>query len=140
MHVMSRRSQRKGATAVEFAFVAPVLFLLIFGLIEMGRTCMTLHSLQEAAREGCRRAILANTMTAEVELRVQEVLASTGITTYNVTVDPDPPSTAAQWEAVTVTVDALYNDVNWLPVPMYLGGMRLSGSSTLPREADEGSL
>lgn len=43
-----------GATAVEFAMVAPILFLLIFGLIEGARAITSYTAVSTAAREGAR--------------------------------------------------------------------------------------
>ena len=48
------RKQRRGAAAVEFAIVAPVFFLLVFGMIEYGRMVMVqqvLPMLQEKEPE-----------------------------------------------------------------------------------------
>lgn len=36
--------------------VAPVLFLFVFGIIEIGRMLMVRQALTNAAREGCRKA------------------------------------------------------------------------------------
>jgi len=45
-----------GASLVEFAIVAPLLFLLLFGIIESGRLLATYTSVYTAAREGARYA------------------------------------------------------------------------------------
>jgi Flp pilus assembly protein TadG len=47
------RSER-GATAVEFAMVLPVLLILILGIVEFGRAFQLQASLAAAAREGVR--------------------------------------------------------------------------------------
>jgi len=46
----------RGAAAVEFALVAPLLVLLICGIIDLGRAYATLNQLAAAAREGARIA------------------------------------------------------------------------------------
>ncbi|MEF0943880.1 TadE/TadG family type IV pilus assembly protein [Rhizobium sp. BR 362] len=38
-----------GASAVEFALVAPVFFLMLFGMIELGRLLWTSHALHDTA-------------------------------------------------------------------------------------------
>lgn len=43
---------------VEFALVAPVFFLLLFGIIEAGRFIVYYETLSNAAREGTRYAIV----------------------------------------------------------------------------------
>jgi hypothetical protein len=50
------RSRGQGLT--EFALVAPLLFLLIFGIIESGRLIYYYHSLNHGVREGTRHAIV----------------------------------------------------------------------------------
>ena len=44
----------KGQGAVEFALVAPVLFLIVFGMIEVGRLLFIYGAVTNAAREAAR--------------------------------------------------------------------------------------
>jgi len=54
-----RRSARsRGQAMVEFALVAPIFFLLLFGIIEGGRFIFYYETLSNAAREGARYAIV----------------------------------------------------------------------------------
>jgi len=53
---MNRIRNRRGSVAVEFGLIAPLLFLLIFGLIDFGRAYYTVHDLAAAVREGARYA------------------------------------------------------------------------------------
>ena len=48
------KKDNKGATAIESAFVAPVLFLLIFGILEFGLMLTTQSSLEGAATAAAR--------------------------------------------------------------------------------------
>ena len=64
---MSRRSRshhHRGQALVEFAMVAPLFFLLLFGIIESGRFIFYYEVLNNATREGARYAIVngANTI------------------------------------------------------------------------------
>lgn len=54
-------SSDRGAAAVEFALVLPLLLLLIFGLIDFGRALNEQIVLTQAAREGARVAALGGT-------------------------------------------------------------------------------
>ena len=47
----------RGATAVEFAIIAPVFFLLLFGAIEGGQMLWTQNALQYAVEQAGRCAI-----------------------------------------------------------------------------------
>lgn len=52
--MMRFRRETKGASMVEFAIIAPLLFLLIFGIIDFGRVFFLVNNLTNAAREGAR--------------------------------------------------------------------------------------
>jgi Flp pilus assembly protein TadG len=56
---MSRASER-GAVAVEFAILAPVLVMLLLGIMEFGRAYNAQASLSAAAREGVRVMAVSN--------------------------------------------------------------------------------
>ena len=130
------RKQRRGAAAVEFAVVAPVFFLLVFGMIEYGRMVMVQQIIVNSAREGCRAAVLDGSTTSGVKSTVITAMSSGNITitTSNVTVSPDPPSNAEFGDPVTVTVTVPFNQVSWLPSPMYLGGKSMTAATTMRRE------
>ena len=52
----SARHSERGATLLEFALVAIVLFMLIFGIIDFSRALFAYHFVANAAREGTRYA------------------------------------------------------------------------------------
>jgi Flp pilus assembly pilin Flp len=67
MHRIQAHSWRDehGAAVVEFALVVPLLLLLLWGIIDMGRAFYTLNNLASAVREGARRAaVMATDPTA----------------------------------------------------------------------------
>ena len=49
-----KRSRRRGQSLVEFALVAPIFFLVIFGIIDVGRYVYVTTAFNQAAREGAR--------------------------------------------------------------------------------------
>jgi len=51
----------RGAAAVEFALVAPLLLVLVVGIAEFGRAYDTEAALSQAAREGARALALGST-------------------------------------------------------------------------------
>jgi len=53
---MSTRRTQRGTTTVEFAIVASVALLVLFGVIEVGRAVFVLNSLGEATRRSARMA------------------------------------------------------------------------------------
>jgi Flp pilus assembly protein TadG len=55
---LSRRSRRsRGDAIVEFAILAPVLVLILFGVLEMGRVVNAWLVVHNAAREGARAGV-----------------------------------------------------------------------------------
>ena len=121
--------------AVEFAVVAIPMFLFIFASIEFGRVLMAVQSLEEAARAGCREAILGSATDRSVESEVSEAMKMAGIANHSVNITPVALTGAAQWAPVTVRVNASLNDMTWLPIPGFFGDQTFSGTCTLPREA-----
>ncbi len=93
-HVLQRRFHRddRGAAMVEFAIIAPLLFLLVFGVIDFGRVFFLYNNLTNAAREGARAGAvleypLATTGTTIRDLvrnRIKDSAGSTAtvVTTY----------------------------------------------------------
>jgi len=54
----SVRQESRGQALVEFALVLPVVVLLIFGIVDVGRAVFTYNTLSEAARQASRTAIV----------------------------------------------------------------------------------
>ena len=128
------RRNRRGAAAVEFAVVAPVFFLLVFGMIEFGRMVMVQQVITNGSREGARIAVLDGATTGEVTTAVGTYLQNAAVSGGNVTVSPDPPNSAGYGEPVTVTVSIPFDQVSWLPSPMFLGGSTMTATTVMRRE------
>ena len=137
-HGSSRVSKpsRRGAAAVEFAIVAPIIFLFLFAGIEFCRLLMTYHGLEAAAQAGCRVAVAWETTDQDIEQTVAGHLAAFGISGYTLSIDPSPAASAYQWDPITVEIAVAYDRVSWLPAAGYLQGFVLSESCTLPQESD----
>jgi len=59
MKPMNHKHMR-GTYIVEFSFVGLLVFILLFGVVEMGRLYFTANALDEAARRGARLAAVCN--------------------------------------------------------------------------------
>ena len=132
-----RLRNRRGATLVEFAIVAPVLFLLILGMAEFGRMVMVQQILTNASREGARRAILEHAAASEVETFVGDYLTNTSVSGATVTVAPGTLTKIGFGDPVTITVAVPYAQVSWVPAPRFLGEVNLSGRSVMRAERPE---
>jgi hypothetical protein len=54
------KSAQRSQALIEFALVSPVLLLLVFGIIDIGRAVFYYDTLNHAAREGARVAVKAS--------------------------------------------------------------------------------
>ena len=133
------RRNRGGAAAVEFALIAPIFFLMIFGMIEFGRMVMVQQVITNSSREGARIAVLDGTAGADVVAAVENYLNSAHLSGADVRVltgDPpieSEPSTAGYGEPITVTVRIPFSQVSWLPSPMFIGGDTVLTATTVMR-------
>ena len=76
---------------VETGLVLPVFFIFFFGMIETSQMGMTFQLITDAAREGCRVAVLDGKTQSDVDATVQAILNSGGVTTY------PPPANHAEF-------------------------------------------
>ena len=128
--------RRRGAAAVEFAVVAPVLLILVFGMIDVGRMIMVQQLMNDAAREGARTASLGGSSFAEVSSRVSAFLDATSVDASRVQIEVLPINLAAaeRGDLVTVRLSVAFADVSWLPTPRALGNRTLLSHCTMRHE------
>lgn len=97
---------------------------------------MVKNALTNAAREGCRSAVLATTLDRnEIDAAVLRYL--TGIISdgdVRIDIDPSNFDNITTETAVTVDVSVSYADVSWLPVDSLVGATELHAISTQRRE------
>jgi Flp pilus assembly protein TadG len=123
----------RGAAAVEFALVLPVLLLVIFGIIDFGRLLYAKITLSEAAHAGARAAALVGESAAqdEVAKSVTGLDTSAGPVTATVSACANDPTADA-----TVTVHYTFKLVTPLGILAGIGGsngeIALSETSVMP--------
>ncbi len=61
-----KRQRMRGVYVVEFAVVGLLLFILLFGALEMGRLLFTVNTLNESVRRGARLAVVCNIQDPEI--------------------------------------------------------------------------
>lgn len=81
---------RKGGAAVEFAFIAPAFFAVIFCCFEYARMSMMRNLAQNAAYEACRFAMMEGATEAQGVERANEVLSRLGTRGATVTTTYEP--------------------------------------------------
>ncbi|HEX8873532.1 MAG TPA: TadE/TadG family type IV pilus assembly protein [Nitrosospira sp.] len=126
-----RRKQR-GAAAVEFALVASLLFILLFGIMEMSRVLFYWNTAAEATRLGARLAVVCNKDSAAIRTRMNSLLGL--LTPGNIDVAYAPSGCDINTcRTVTVSITGL-NVSTFIPfVPLNL--TMPSFSTTLTRES-----
>jgi Flp pilus assembly protein TadG len=63
--------EQQGASMIEFAIVAPLLFLLVFGIIDFGRAFFLYNNLTNAARDGARVGAVLDIVGSEPQIQTQ---------------------------------------------------------------------
>jgi len=86
LKLQKRRKLRRGAAFVEFALVAGLLCLLLFGIIEMGLIFQDQALLGQSAREAVRSAAVGHT-TSEAQSAAISAGAGLAITPGNVVLE-----------------------------------------------------
>ena len=126
---LKKRSQ--GAVTVEVALCLPILMAILFGSYELARTNMILHSTESAAYEGARVGIIPGATPEGVRAAVGRILASVGVTVFQVEVNPAVITNLDEDIEVIVTVPVADN----LAIPtFFLQDPTFRGTCTLKRE------
>jgi Flp pilus assembly protein TadG len=73
-------ADRRGNFALEFALALPILFLLMVGLLDLGRYSLQKSALLQGAREGAQYGILAPTDTTNISTTAQNATGLSGVT------------------------------------------------------------
>jgi Flp pilus assembly protein TadG len=123
---------------VEFAVVAPLLFLtILLPIFEFGRAFMVSELVTNAARSGCRVGVLTGNTNTSVTSAVNSALSNGGITgaTTTITVNGNSVdvSTASSGDSIAVTVSIPYSSVSWVH-GQFLSGVNLTGTMTMRHE------
>ncbi len=124
--VQLRRDQR-GASALELGLVAPIMFLLIFGIIQYGYLFWSLTTASATAREAARRLAVGCEWTG-VERLARDHLAHPAVELASISVVPrhlDPTGQATAGNVpvrggsveVTVSFQSLNIGIPLVPVP-----------------------
>jgi len=112
--------RRNGATAFEFAVVAPVIFLIVLALIQFSLLLMNQNVLTAAAREGARLACLESTVSRDLVIsEVQQRLGNTGLDPNNVSIEISPEGlhSLKAGDEVRVSLSVPMSTLVFMPIP-----------------------
>ncbi|HLY93473.1 MAG TPA: TadE/TadG family type IV pilus assembly protein [Gaiellaceae bacterium] len=131
IHIASERGQ----AAVEFALIAPVLIILVLGVIQIGIAFNHYLTITDAARAGARTAIVARFTginSGDVQTAVQNAASSLDQSQLKVTADdPTDPTWTKAGTDIVVTVTYPYS-INLLGLVVASGN--LTSTMTEPLE------
>src|SRR3954467_1329318 len=99
-----RLTRRRGNGVLEAALVLPVLLAFSMGMVEFGQYFYAKHTIQAAARDGARTAILSTATHAQAQQAVSNTMGSAnfGSSTYTLTfTDPTTSTTISNIATVT---------------------------------------
>jgi Flp pilus assembly protein TadG len=144
-HIRTRPQRprfRSGNAVLDMALVMPLLIGLTFGACEYGYALYVKHSLQAAAREGARAAIVNGATATDVQTAVDDSMLAAGFAqakyTRPPTIAPAGWTTAAAGTTITVTVNTTWGTIGVHVLPSYLGGISnakaMSGATTMRKE------
>lgn len=123
--VRGLRSEERGAQLVEFAILAPLLIVLIVGIMETAWTFSDVLNVRHAAREGARvAAVNDGEPIAAACGGMKASLASTATVTV--------PVPADKGDSVTVTITATHSSLSGL-FPFF-EGLALTETATIRYE------
>jgi len=137
-----RSGRRWGAAAIETAMVMIPMTMFLFGVFEYGRLLMNWNLLNNAAREGCRYALVNNTsgtISTSVQTTVTNYMAgqSGSFTGFTVTVSgthggvSTPVNNLVPGDWITVTVSGNYHFMRIIPKAIMPASVSLSSSVTM---------
>src|SRR3954469_15163734 len=102
----TRLGDERGASAVEFAFIVPLLIMLVLGIAEFGHAFQVQGTLSAAAREGVRAMALQNDPTAARTMaRSAASSLNPALTDAQIAITPAScPVTYTSGSSVTMTI------------------------------------
>lgn len=133
-HRYSDTPTRRGVTTVEFALVLPLALFITFGLIEFSRVNMIRNTMQNAAYEGARAAIIRGGTANKAKRAAKNILATVRIQNPRVIVTPTEITN--ETPEVEVEIRIKLGDNMWV-TPKYFANTRMVKSFKLTRESTE---
>lgn len=126
-----RKNIRRGATAVEFALTAPLLFLLLFGALELSHANMVFNVTEAAAYQGARQGIVPGANAAECTAAAERLLEISKIRNANIQITPGNLNDDSDLIEVRISVPYAQNTI---VSPLFTRSLVIDRRCTLTRE------
>jgi hypothetical protein len=140
----SRRRDERGVALVEFALVAPLLFLILFGMLDFGRAFNYWLDSTHLANEGARWAVVNKNPASSGTLQhyIQQQADTNELRDGGSSSVPDPlqvcisfPSGGTVGHPVQVTASVTYHWLPFISDRINVLATTVTGSSTMRLEA-----
>lgn len=125
------RRERRGATLVEFAIVAPVFFLILLASIEFSRINVMRHSADHAAYEAARAAMVPGATAGEAVAVATDILRIVGAN--GASIDINPAVIDETVDEITVNIDIPLSQ-NTFVFPRFSNARSIEATATLQTE------
>ena len=141
--------ERSGTTVVEFAFIAPVFILMLFGLLEFGRAVMLKQIVTDVASEGCRTAVVSKGKTTQdVHDAITATLQGRSVpepAIHAIHIEEQPLgggdftdvsdlSDVERGQPIRVTIEIQLGATSWLPNVFFSDATIIDGQAQMKRE------
>src|SRR3954451_21220697 len=121
IHVRPKQRGEEGASLVEFALIAPILFLILFGVIDFGFIYNDFLSVRQGVRDGARVGAVANFGTNTGCSTTAGTSVTSTVTSSSGTTSAGTASTEAQ-KLICTTRDKIGLDASKMRVAVAIAG------------------
>jgi Flp pilus assembly protein TadG len=144
-NITPRRRPRFGGAVLEAILVLPVLMYLAFGVVEFGQYFHVKHTLEGAARDGCRTFIAGGATLADVQSAVDAAMSAASLSNCAYTIVTKDGTTtlttgnytiAVAGDAITVTVSCTWGTAGqgYRPWGLIGGSKQVVGVAVMRKE------
>jgi Flp pilus assembly protein TadG len=124
-------SGERGASAVEFAIILPILIMLIFGIVQFGIAYNKYIAVTHAVREGARLAAVGLYEDPDFDFEQAVRDSAPTIEIETITVENPEGLKIGNPVSVTITVEVFFIDI---PMAGRWGPIQLNSQATMRRE------
>lgn len=142
--ITGRRPRRRGNAVLEASLALPVLLYFSMGMVEFGQYFYAKHTVQSAARDACRQAILSTATQSAATTAGGNTMTAAGFGSSGYTLvfsNPSSPyqtysdiSTVSSGSGIKATVTVNYSAVGVRPLGIIPANKQVIGVTTMIKE------
>ena len=120
---------QRGSPAVEFALTAPILILMVFGIVQFGFAFFNYNEMMNGAREGARRLAVGATVAVAQQRALDSMVL---VRNYGF------PAPAPAADEVTMTIELELSEamvLSVLPLPNIISDKMITATVTMRKES-----